>query len=120
MKLIMEQWRRFLSEGVVIEEIPLFVYGTLRSGEKNHFMLKGAPFLDDVSLPEFVRSTGIGPAIIRGTENDSVNGELYQVDLKTLKEIDEHEGHHYPRETVVLADGREAYAYVYNESLNKV
>ena len=101
----------------VRNQIPLFVYGTLRRGEKNHSMLKDSPFLGDATLPKFVRTEGIGPAIIEGERDDNVRGELYRVDLKTLGEIDEYEGCQYPRELVTLDDGSEAYAYVYREDL---
>jgi len=96
------------------DETPLFVYGTLRKGEKNHKKLKGAEFLGKKTLKGFRRTEGHGPAIVPGNKDDSVNGELYSVDLETLKEIDEYEGEEYIRELVELNDQSKAYAYVYS------
>tara|TARA_R110002020_G_scaffold50716_2_gene143064 strand:+ start:11964 stop:12521 length:558 start_codon:yes stop_codon:yes gene_type:complete len=98
---------------LIKDNAPLFVYGTLRKGEKNHKMLEGAKSLGELALRSFRRVDGDGPAIIPGDKNDSVDGELYDVDLKILKEIDEYEGEEYIRELVELEDGSKAYAYVY-------
>jgi gamma-glutamylcyclotransferase (GGCT)/AIG2-like uncharacterized protein YtfP len=95
------------------DEVPLFVYGTLRKGEKNHEKLKGAKFLGESTLKGFRRTKGEGPAIVPGGKNDSVEGELYQVDLEVLEKIDEYEGAEYPRELVKLEGGEDAYVYVY-------
>lgn len=93
--------------------IPLFVYGTLKKGEKNHHRLDGSDFLKQEKLFGFKRSEGIGPAIMPGGEDDLVEGELYQVDSEVLDKIDEYEGDEYIRELVELDDGSEAYAYIY-------
>lgn len=100
-------------EQIFEDEAPLFVYGTLRKGEKNHKKLKGARSLGESTLKGFRRTEGEGPAIVPGDKNDSVDGELYDIDLETLKEIDEYEGEEYIRELVELEDGSKAYAYVY-------
>lgn len=93
--------------------IPLFVYGTLRDGEKNHHMLEGAEFLGNKVLPGFVRTEGAGPAIIPGDKDDHVKGELYQVGPEALEKIDEYEGDEYPREIAFLEDESEVNVYVY-------
>jgi gamma-glutamylcyclotransferase (GGCT)/AIG2-like uncharacterized protein YtfP len=93
--------------------MPLFVYGTLRKGEKNHHMLEGAEFLGNKALPGFVRTESTGPAIIPGDEDDFVEGELYQVEPEALEKIDEYEGDEYPREVAFLEDESEVNVYVY-------
>ena len=93
--------------------IPLFVYGTLRRGERNHDKLKGAEFLGERVLFGYTRTIGIGPAIVPNNEDDYILGELYSVRPNVLEEIDEYEGEEYPRELVSLEDGSEAYAYIY-------
>jgi len=110
----------FEKEAIAVKNlIPLFVYGTLRDGEKNHHMLEGAEFLGNKILPGFVRTEGIGPAIIPGDEGDSVEGELYQVEPEALEKIDEYEGDEYPRELVRLEDGTEVSAYIYRPKQKK-
>jgi gamma-glutamylcyclotransferase (GGCT)/AIG2-like uncharacterized protein YtfP len=110
----------FEKEAIAVKNlIPLFVYGTLRDGEKNHHMLEGAEFLGNKILPGFVRTEGIGPAIIPGDEGDSVEGELYSVEPEALEKIDEYEGDEYPRELARLEDGTEVSAYIYRPKQKK-
>ena len=75
--------------------------------------------MGDKTLSGFIRTEGIGPAIVPGDKGDSVNGELYAVEPEALSEIDEYEGDEYPRELVQLNDGTEAYVYVYKPKQNK-
>tara|TARA_Y100000310_G_scaffold274863_1_gene291143 strand:- start:43 stop:417 length:375 start_codon:yes stop_codon:yes gene_type:complete len=104
----------FTKEAIAVKNlIPLFVYGTLRDGEKNHHMLEDAEFLGNKTLPGFVRTKGAGPAIIPGDEDDFVEGELYQVEPEALEKIDEYEGEEYPRELAILDDESEVNVYVY-------
>jgi len=110
----------FEKEAIAVKGlVPLFVYGTLREGEKNHHKLKGSKSLGDKTLSGFIRTEGTGPAIVPGGKNDTVDGELYAVEPEVLSEIDEYEGSEYPRELVQLDDGTEAYVYIYKPKQNK-
>jgi len=104
----------FTKEAIAVKNlIPLFVYGTLREGEKNHHMLEDAEFLGNKTLPGFVRTKGAGPAIVPGDKDDFIEGELYQVGPEVLEKIDEYEGDEYPRELAILEDESEVNVYVY-------
>lgn len=100
--------------------IDLFVYGTLKQGHGLHGVLADQEFLGAASVEGFtLLDCGAFPAMIRAA--GSVNGELYRVDDKTLRQVDriEGEGYLYVRTPVdaVLPDGRTiaAHAYLWNQ-----
>lgn len=72
----------------------LFVYGTLRAGERNHRHLRGAALVGPARTPPKFRLVDLGryPALLEGGET-SVVGEHYRVDDETLAALDELEGH---------------------------
>ena len=93
----------------------VFVYGTLRSGEPNHYLLdhhdlvrrgRTEPAFELVSLGAF-------PALVHGGRT-AVTGEVYEVDAVTLAALDRLEGHpsFYERRPIVLDDGDEVLAYL--------
>lgn len=91
--------------------IPLFVYGTLRAGQKNHKMLGDPLFLGIAWADGFKRvEVQGGPGIEPG--EGRVEGELYAVDLNAMPEVDAFEAPEFRREKIKLHDGRSAYAYV--------
>jgi gamma-glutamylaminecyclotransferase len=96
----------------------VFVYGTLKRGFGNHYLLEGAKF--------------IGPALLTGTHvlldsgfpvcmpqphGATVTGEVYEVDGEILSDLDrlESEGRMYHRQPwhVSYEDGSEDVAWVY-------
>ena len=93
----------------------VFVYGTLRAGEPNHYLL-------DLRVPvtrarteaafELV-SLGAFPAMIAGGTT-AVVGEVYEIDPVTLAALDRLEGHprFYQRTAIRLEDGDEVLAYL--------
>jgi gamma-glutamylcyclotransferase (GGCT)/AIG2-like uncharacterized protein YtfP len=95
--------------------LPLFVYGTLRSGGSQHARMRGAVSLGPArTRPEMTLvDLGWHPAMSRGGDT-AVTGELYAVDAALLAELDEFEEvpAWYRREPIVLDDGREAMTYV--------
>ena len=76
--------------------VPLFVYGTLRSGLHNHPLLGTSRFLGPcMTEPHFdMFSLGNYPGLWR-SGHTAVLGELYWVDPPTLARLDELEGHPY-------------------------
>lgn len=93
----------------------VFVYGTLRAGDYNHYLLEGH---DLVALtrtePRFTLvSLGPYPAMIAGGDT-AVVGEVYDVDDDTLAALDRLEGHpdFYRRKTIRLENGDEVLAYL--------
>ena len=70
---------------------PLFVYGTLRRGERNHHLLGNAQFAGATTVHGYRRFRGpLGPAVVTAP-GQSVDGEIFIVDAPTLARIDAHE-----------------------------
>jgi gamma-glutamylaminecyclotransferase len=100
------------------EDHVMFVYGTLRRGFENHFLLDGAIFLGAARTREkyALYSENI-PYVSKTKEISTVAGEVYRVDSPTLERIDLLEGHPnwYVREMieVILQDGSIVSAWIY-------
>ena len=80
----------------------VFVYGTLKYGFHNHRFLIGLPF-EKAFAPNIDLHAGpLFPFAKRGT--NFACGELYKVDLHTLKKLDKLEGHpnFYCREKITV------------------
>ena len=94
---------------------PVFVYGTLRSGEVNHRLLDGLEPVAKARTEARFRLAHLGgfPAMVRGGRT-RVAGEVYEVDGPTLLRLDRLEGHpgFYRRRAVRLEGGRAAIAYL--------
>jgi gamma-glutamylcyclotransferase (GGCT)/AIG2-like uncharacterized protein YtfP len=94
----------------------LFVYGTLKKGERNHNFLQNAVFLREVrTQPEFrLIDFGTFPGMTAGGK--AIEGELYHVTEDELGRIDDFEGEDgeglYARHLIQLEDGSQAFAYV--------
>ncbi|KKI90423.1 hypothetical protein WQ54_20935 [Bacillus sp. SA1-12] len=72
----------------------VFVYGTLREHESNHYFLKEASFLARQCWTYGVLyETGLGYPAMIPSKDKKVYGELYEVNAKQLKEIDLFEGY---------------------------
>ncbi len=99
----------------------LFVYGTLKRGFCNHHYLKNATFLGKATTkanyvmiapkvwyPYLIEAQGKGKQIV---------GELYMIDLPTLKRIDRLEEYpvYYDRKKIIVLDeaGKEHEALAY-------
>lgn len=97
----------------MVKRTKVFVYGTLKKGFCNHYLLKrykGKPAI----APELDLHYGFLPMAIRG--NGIVKGELYVIDIKTLEKLDCLEGHprFYERiELPIIADDTEVIAWIY-------
>jgi gamma-glutamylaminecyclotransferase len=76
----------------------VFVYGSLKTGFGNSWHLVDSVKLDD-GITEEARfqmiSFGNFPAVIRNCGEQSILGELWKVDEKTLNDLDLLEGHPY-------------------------
>lgn len=91
----------------------IFVYGTLKYGERNNDLMVGE-FVRDARTEPSHRLVDFGtfPGLAAGTE--SIEGELWSVDETTLRRLDYFEGVHngvYVRKQIQLDDGTQAYAY---------
>jgi len=103
----------------------VFVYGTLLSGYGNWaWALKDQTLVGEAeTLPTYTMlHLGGFPGIIPEGET-AIQGEVYEVDEKCLKDLDSLEGVDdncperglYRREKIELADGRKVLTYIYND-----
>ncbi len=98
----------------------LFVYGTLKRGNRNHGALRGAEFAGEARTePAYLLvNCGSYPGLVRtgnGQAGMAIGGEPYRVDETLLAALDrfENEGKEYVRGTIRLANGCEAQTYFY-------
>jgi gamma-glutamylcyclotransferase (GGCT)/AIG2-like uncharacterized protein YtfP len=93
----------------------LFVYGSLKRGQANHRELSAARFVATVrTAPTFALQDIAGyPALVPGAR--AIIGELYELPRQCLPGLDEFEGEGYRRETIELAGGIAALAYIARE-----
>jgi gamma-glutamylaminecyclotransferase len=94
----------------------LFVYGSLKHGQPNHSLLRGAVIFGPCRTRRGYELLDLGPypALHTGGRG-RVQGELYGVDLERLAELDEFEQHPtlYERRPVELEGALLAWAYFY-------
>lgn len=97
----------------------IFVYGTLRRGFHNHYYVKACRFLGRATTAEAYAmyvSGGI-PSLVAGEARYRVTGEVYRVDVATLRNLDALEEHPrvYRRQEadIVTDDGAARRAWVY-------
>ena len=82
----------------------VFVYGTLKKGFGNHQLLEQSDFLARAFITRTkLLNLGAFPAVIVGGRKE-VEGELYEVNSKTLERLDRLEGHpsFYERRKVLV------------------
>lgn len=100
--------------------IKVFVYGTLRKGERNHdfFLAKNnAKFIGVTQTPPgFLMFCPRSVPYVIKVEGfvGQVYGEVYEVDKQTLRRLDDLEGHPhaYKREEITTVNGHEAWIYL--------
>jgi gamma-glutamylaminecyclotransferase len=97
----------------------IFVYGTLKRGQKNEYLMAGQEYLQTVRTMPIYRlySLGSHPGMVIDTAHGlSIEGELWAVDDETLAKLDEFEGvpHWYDRRSIALRDTTvDATGYIY-------
>ena len=91
----------------------VFVYGTLKRGEKNHHWLEGARFQGEAELNGVVLHD-LGPFPMAVIGEGTTIGEVYAVEGSGLARLDELEGYPrlYDRQVLSLGDGRRAWVYL--------
>jgi gamma-glutamylcyclotransferase (GGCT)/AIG2-like uncharacterized protein YtfP len=91
----------------------VFVYGTLKRGEKNHHWLEGASWQGEAELSG-VLLHDLGPFPMAVIGEGTAIGEVYGVEEHGLARLDELEGYPrlYDRQMLSLNDGRQAWVYL--------
>ncbi len=97
----------------------VFVYGTLRGGEVNHYLLETARYCGPHTTQPIYKMFSLGayPAVVGGGP-DRIWGEVYQVDARTMSRLDGLEGYPvaYKRKLIPTPWGM-AWIYLYRESV---
>jgi gamma-glutamylcyclotransferase (GGCT)/AIG2-like uncharacterized protein YtfP len=102
----------------------VFVYGTLRRGHRNHFLLKMSNFIGEAATlrPYWMITTGAFPVVLDAVPANfgfsplAVAGEIYRVDDATLEQLDrlEDKGRAYDRKmTDLYESGHKVQAHIY-------
>ena len=102
----------------------VFVYGTLMKGGRNDQYLKGYRCVGTEAVTkeaqyymlQFNSSSGGGkfsPGVLKRGQGH-IKGEIYEVDVDGLKELDrlEQNGTRYQREKIEMQDGTRAWMYI--------
>lgn len=113
------------ADGTVVPQTHrVFVYGTLRRGQRNHHLLASSTFIDEAATLRayWMITTGPFPVLLDRVPDDfgvpalPVAGEIYHVDDATMVELDrlEREGVAYDRKvTEVFEAGHKVETYIY-------
>jgi gamma-glutamylaminecyclotransferase len=84
----------------------VFVYGTLKSGFRNHYLLEGCEFFGNaVTISTYKMIENGFPVIMPDSEGKPLAGEIYIVDDAVLARLDqlEREGSSYDRKLIVVS-----------------
>ena len=100
----------------------LFVYGTLKRGERNHPLLMDEKYLGDTGTSPDYLLVDLGPypgMVEKPLGGFSVQGELFEIPYKLIIELDKTEGSPFlfNLELITLADGSKAFSYLYKQSI---
>lgn len=88
----------------------VFVYGTLKKGFRNHDVLGESKFLGEAETAPAYRMhkhhSYPFPCLFHDDAGVSIKGEVYEINDRTLAQLDRLEGHPhmYRRESIQLAD----------------
>jgi gamma-glutamylaminecyclotransferase len=97
----------------------VFVYGTLRKDQVNHYLLEGAGFLGFYTTAPIYKMFDLGayPGVTKGGRT-AIQGEVYAVDTRIMADLDQLEGYpiDYTRAHIPTPWGR-AWIYLYRRSL---
>ena len=102
----------------------VFVYGTLKSGYKNHRMAfknrKYEWLANTTTLPEYgIVYAGTLPFLIK--DKLMVHGEVYRINGRFLSALDQLEGHphNYKRTMITLYNDQKAFVYLAGKHITK-
>lgn len=73
----------------------LFVYGTLKKNERAHDLLGNSKYLGKVIIKGYKKIDMVYYPGIVVCENETVEGEIYQIDEEMKRKVDVYEGEGY-------------------------
>tara|TARA_Y100000816_G_C26093634_1_gene578306 strand:+ start:1517 stop:1981 length:465 start_codon:yes stop_codon:yes gene_type:complete len=99
----------------------IFVYGTLKSNQKNHSFLKGADYIGHyITNRKFnllKGKTGLSYAVQVDNQSDPnadyLHGELYKINAGHFNSLDRLEGHPHHYERILTPIHNHGYAWIY-------
>ncbi|HEY1407123.1 MAG TPA: gamma-glutamylcyclotransferase family protein, partial [Spirochaetota bacterium] len=106
-----------------LQEMIIFVYGTLRSGTPNHYLLSDSSFIGKDQVYGFdLYDAGEYPiAAMSENANARITVEIYEINEETLKRTDRLEEYYgenapnfYERKLVISEGGTEGFLYYGN------
>lgn len=92
--------------------VPLFVYGSLRRGAEEHHKMEGAKFVESAHTVPRYRLVPVRSFHALTTGSESVSGELFEVSMEKLLELDDWEYGIFARHVIELEGGKLADAYM--------
>lgn len=94
------------------KKIKVFVYGTLKKGFGNHSLLNNSKWITDAFIKGSLFSIEHVdyPAFLDVGDFD-IYGEVYEVNQRTLAQLDDLEGYHGPNDSNNLYERKEVMAY---------
>ena len=96
----------------------VLVYGSLRQGHWNNYLLEDSEFLGthNLRVPFFMVDLGSFPALIKDKHTSKIMMELYAVDDVTMDRLDQLEGYpHFYGRTQLETEMGPAWVYFLNE-----
>jgi gamma-glutamylaminecyclotransferase len=104
----------------------IFVYGTLKRGQRSHHILQNQEFLGEALTQPLYRlyDTGSHPALVDDRQNGiAVHGEVWQVSEEALQKLDEYEEapDYFSRRPILLEGwASKVEAYFFNGDVTKL
>jgi gamma-glutamylaminecyclotransferase len=108
----------------------LFVYGTLKRGGSNSRLMGNSKYVGSASVApgKTLFTNGNYPMMVESAEGNGVDGEIFEVDERTLASLDRFEGHPnlFKRSQVDInaldgqakADPMDVHAYVFQRPVS--
>lgn len=91
----------------------LFVYGTLKNGQFNHYLMVNGTYVESDRTSDRYCMFDLGhfPAVAELPGKTLIEGETYDVNEQILKIVDNFEGKWFCRKEILLEGGKAAHMY---------
>ena len=111
-----------------MEDFLIFVYGTLKKGFNNNYLLNNSKFIGEaITIEKYALYQSGIPFVIKDKSVSKIHGEVYSVDSETLNILDDLEGHPncYKREEIFVSlrqnnEKIKAWIYFYPKAIGEL